>query len=116
MPSSMADLESYTCSSLCQSLNSGNGYISGTAPFCGASCTACSGTCQIVTKADAMDDYGSGCWSGDKVCCCDRTGPPAGELPDQDRLTVLSFNTYLLEVRVIGPVVKKPNLEERADG
>lgn len=63
-----------------------------------------------------MSDYGAGCWSGDKVCCCDRTGPPPGWRPDQDQLTVLNVNTYLLEVRVIGPVVKKPNLRQRSEG
>lgn len=105
-----------SCSALCQSSNSGNGRMIGTSPFCSASCAECTGTCQIVVKADGFSDYGAGCWSGDKVCCCDRTGPPPGWRPDQDRLTILNMNTYLLEVRVIGPVNKKPNLEERASG
>jgi hypothetical protein len=43
-------------------------------------------------------------------------GPPPGYRADQDQLTILNYNTYLLEVRVVGPVVKKPNMKERSEG
>merc|ERR1712204_31872 len=70
-PSSLTEVavDSYSCSSWCQSQNSGNGRIIGTAPFCTGFCRECTGTCK---QADNMNDYGSSCYLGDKVCCCDR--------------------------------------------
>ncbi len=59
-----------SCSELCQSASYGDGTIIGTSPFCGGDCSEdCTvGHCYIGSLAWA--DYGNGCWSGNKVCCC----------------------------------------------
>ena len=58
-----------SCSSYCAATGSGDGVVIGTAPFCSADCSSdCDNTCVTATKR--WGDYGSGCWSGKKVCCC----------------------------------------------
>eukprot|EP00930_Biecheleria_cincta_P008220 TRINITY_DN109619_c0_g1_i1.p1 TRINITY_DN109619_c0_g1~~TRINITY_DN109619_c0_g1_i1.p1 ORF type:complete len:475 (-),score=41.67 TRINITY_DN109619_c0_g1_i1:119-1543(-) len=104
-----------SCDGYCRSLGLGSGVVKGTAPFCDASCVECSGSCKVVTTKSGMSDYGSGCWSGDKVCCCDRVGPPPTQRADQDSLTIMNFNTFLLEVNAIITVSSKSNLEDRAE-
>ena len=67
---SMALIMANSCSEFCQSAGYGDGVIIGTAPSCGGKCSSdCSSThCYIATSEWA--DYGSGCWTGNKVCCC----------------------------------------------
>ncbi len=66
----LAKILADSCSGHCQSGSHGDGVIIGTAPFCGGNCKEdCPGrSCYIGTSNWA--DYGSGCWSGNKVCCC----------------------------------------------
>lgn len=67
----------FTCADLCQSGGFGNGQVIGTAPFCGASCSDCgSGKCFNVEEGD-VTDYGNGCATGYKKCCCDTSGGSA---------------------------------------
>merc|ERR1719506_3293790 len=48
------------------------GFVSGTAPFCGGVCADCGdGHCYHVEKG-SVSDYGHGCTSGNKVCCCSK--------------------------------------------
>jgi len=63
----------FSCSDYCQSGGWGNGHVIGTAPSCAASCSSdCAGRkCVTVSHGDVTDS-GQGCWSGDKVCCCDK--------------------------------------------
>merc|ERR1712083_260537 len=64
---------SFTCSQWCSDGGHGSyGQIIGTAPFCGSSCNSdCpNGACEVATSE--MSDYGSGCTTGDKVCCCSK--------------------------------------------
>ena len=61
----------FSCSDMCNSGGWGTGSVQGTAPFCGASCTDCDGKCFTVDEGD-VTDYGHGCATGDKVCCCDK--------------------------------------------
>lgn len=61
-----------SCSGWCKDGGHGHiGQIFGTAPACGGSCGDCNGNyCYEATSA--MPDYGHGCSSGHKVCCCSR--------------------------------------------
>ena len=62
----------FSCADLCGSGGYGGGSVSGTAPSCGGSCDDCNGNkCFSISSGD-VTDYGHGCWSGDKVCCCDQ--------------------------------------------
>eukprot|EP00929_Paragymnodinium_shiwhaense_P056752 TRINITY_DN28411_c0_g1_i2.p1 TRINITY_DN28411_c0_g1~~TRINITY_DN28411_c0_g1_i2.p1 ORF type:complete len:170 (-),score=40.62 TRINITY_DN28411_c0_g1_i2:275-784(-) len=73
----------FTCNDWCQSGNHGLGMIIGTAPFCGGDCNSdCpNGACQTATSE--MSDYGKGCASGSKVCCCStKVSTPAEEQKD----------------------------------
>merc|ERR1711933_326864 len=59
-----------SCSDWCKRAGAGDvGNIIGTAPFCDANCDECSGKCT-VGGVDEFTDYGSGCMSGNKICCC----------------------------------------------
>merc|ERR1719410_1968789 len=61
-----------SCSDWCRRAGAGDvGNIIGTAPFCDASCNECPGKCT-VGGVDEFTDYGSGCMSGNKICCCQR--------------------------------------------
>ena len=61
---------STSCSLFCQSGGYGDGTIIGTAPFCNAECSRdCKeGHCTIASGR--WSDYGNGCWTGNKICCC----------------------------------------------
>ena len=62
-----------TCDSVCQAAGGVWGHIIGTAPSCAADCDHdCKGSlfCNVVNSGDGFDDYGHGCASGDKICCC----------------------------------------------
>merc|ERR1711879_764858 len=66
----------FSCSDWCKSGGHGDfGQVIGTAPFCGASCNndCPNGSCEIATSE--MSDYGHGCATGDKVCCCSGKAP-----------------------------------------
>jgi len=66
---------SFSCSDLCSSGGWGGGHVSGTAPSCGGHCDDCNGGhCFHVSHGD-LTDYGHGCASGNKVCCCDNSDP-----------------------------------------
>jgi len=60
----------FSCSQWCSGGGHGKyGQVIGTAPFCNASCNSCpNGACTLATSE--MSDYGSGCATGNKVCCC----------------------------------------------
>lgn len=62
--------DTFSCADLCDSGGFGGGHMSGTAPSCGGSCDDCDGQCFHVSSGD-VTDYGHGCWTGSKVCCCD---------------------------------------------
>jgi len=63
----------FSCPDLCSSGGFGGGFVSGTAPACGGSCDDCNGgQCFAVSSGD-VTDYGHGCSTGDKVCCCDNS-------------------------------------------
>eukprot|EP00929_Paragymnodinium_shiwhaense_P116916 TRINITY_DN8695_c0_g1_i1.p1 TRINITY_DN8695_c0_g1~~TRINITY_DN8695_c0_g1_i1.p1 ORF type:complete len:315 (-),score=67.85 TRINITY_DN8695_c0_g1_i1:198-1142(-) len=62
----------FSCADLCQSGGWGGGEVIGTAPSCGASCADCKGNKCFGVSVDDVTDYGHGCWSGDKVCCCEK--------------------------------------------
>lgn len=65
----------FSCADLCSSGGYGGGWVSGTAPSCGGHCSDCNGgKCFSVSSGD-VTDYGHGCWTGDKVCCCSRSQP-----------------------------------------
>ena len=66
----LAYISSDSCTQFCQSGNYGDGFIVGTAPFCSAKCSSdCSSThCSLAHSR--WSDYGSGCLSGSKICCC----------------------------------------------
>ena len=69
METALAYITSESCSAFCQSAGAGDGLIIGTAPFCGGNCQEdCSTHCSIATSN--WVDYGSGCWTGNKICCC----------------------------------------------
>merc|ERR1711972_71765 len=70
-PPQHLDSTGFTCSQWCSDGGHGDyGQIIGTAPFCGASCNSdCpNGACELATSE--MSDYGHGCATGNKVCCC----------------------------------------------
>ena len=69
---SMAVAMASSCSEFCQSANHGDGKVIGTAPSCRGYCGVdCPNTkCDIAISSWA--DYGYGCWTGNKVCCCGR--------------------------------------------
>jgi len=53
------------CSEYCKASNAGHGTVIGTAPSCAGNCdTDCPGRVCTIFSA------GSGCWTGNKVCCC----------------------------------------------
>merc|ERR1719510_1182442 len=59
-----------SCSEWCSSAGHGDyGVILGTAPTCDGHCSDCNGACQVGAVGE-FSDYGAGCWSGSKVCCC----------------------------------------------
>merc|ERR1712032_560269 len=61
-----------SCSDLCSDGGHGSyGFISGTAPFCGGDCSDCGGNYCYHVEEGSVSDYGSGCATGNKVCCCD---------------------------------------------
>jgi len=62
-----------SCADLCTDGGHGTtGFISGTAPACGGVCADCGdGHCYQVEKG-SVSDYGKGCWTGNKVCCCSK--------------------------------------------
>jgi len=62
-----------SCSDLCADGGHGTvGFISGTAPACGGVCADCGdGHCYQVEKG-SVSDYGHGCATGNKVCCCSK--------------------------------------------
>jgi hypothetical protein len=71
----------FSCAALCNSGGFGNGKVIGTAPACGGHCSDCGGRkCFGVSSGD-VTDYGHGCSSGNKVCCCDRSQPPSPPPP-----------------------------------
>lgn len=66
-------IQSTSCSEFCQSGGYGDGLIIGTAPFCDGKCSRdCSKTHCAYGNLD-WSDYGSGCWSGNKICCCGKS-------------------------------------------
>jgi hypothetical protein len=72
--SALANVSSVpSCGGLCADGGHGTtGFISGTAPACGGTCADCGdGHCYQVEKG-SVSDYGHGCWSGHKVCCCSK--------------------------------------------
>jgi hypothetical protein len=87
MLAKVADVEpanAFSCSDWCKSGGHGDfGQIIGTAPFCGASCNSdCpNGSCEIATSE--MSDYGHGCATGNKVCCC------SGQAGDKERASMV---------------------------
>ena len=58
-----AYITSESCTDYCQSANYGDGLVIGTAPFC-------AGKCDQDCPNSSWVDYGNGCWSGNKICCC----------------------------------------------
>merc|ERR1711957_237823 len=67
-----ANLKGISCQSICEAKGGAYGEVIGTAPSCGVSC---SGDCDpsatfCITANSRMSDYGNGCWSGYKICCC----------------------------------------------
>merc|ERR1712093_826618 len=82
----------------------GFGQIIGTAPFCDASCDHdCQGSkfCWTSSKDAGLVDYGAGCATGDKVCCC---MGGSGE----------SFSVALPAVESAQPMIAEPAAEEKA--
>lgn len=68
-PDALAVLMATSCSDFCQSGGFGDGVIIGTAPFCDGQCGRdCTTHCTIASLD--WDDYGAGCWTGNKICCC----------------------------------------------
>ena len=64
-------VEARTCSEYCLSAGAGEGAIIGTAPVCKARCdTDCKDRLCTIANTNSFDDSGSGCWSGEKICCC----------------------------------------------
>lgn len=60
-----------SCNEACIAVGGAYGQVIGTAPACGGDCGQdCQGGFKCFIATDAMTDYGSGCWSGNKVCCC----------------------------------------------
>ena len=57
---------SSNCATACQFAGWRTGEVKGTAPFCAASANSCRNKDAVMTNWDA----GAGCWSGQKVCCC----------------------------------------------
>jgi len=107
-----AAVESQSCNSVCQAAGHGSGRIKGTAPFCDASCHGdCpNGMCWTSNKDGGLVDYGSGCWSGDKVCCCSGRSESATlsedgaakQHPDVDKLSESSDQAELMEPIGVG--------------
>ena len=80
-----ADADS--CEAQCRAATNGmvGGKILGAGPFCAGDCSKdCPSnqwasnsnypwatTCKVADSS--LSDYGSSCWSGNKVCCCDYT-------------------------------------------
>lgn len=63
----------FSCGEFCSSGGWGGGSVKGTAPSCGASCHGdCSGRKCVTVSSGDVSDYGHNCWTGDKVCCCDK--------------------------------------------
>ena len=56
------------CATACQFAGWRTGEVKGTAPFCNASPNDCRNRDGVMEKWDA----GNGCWSGQKVCCCNK--------------------------------------------
>lgn len=109
--------EAKSCSDLCNEKGLGRGRVIGTAPFCGGDCKKdCSGFCSISKRS--FSDHGSRCVRGDKVCCCDLSDASVTRMSktNKDVLTIMNFNTYLMEVNVIVQVNVKPALEDRKKG
>lgn len=81
----VADADS--CEAQCRAKSNGmvGGKIVGAGPFCSADCNndcpsnqwasntnyQWSTTCGVADSS--FSDYGTSCWSGDKICCCDYT-------------------------------------------
>ena len=61
-----------SCSQFCQSGGYGDGTVIGTAPFCAGACGRDCVTHCTYANSD-WEDYGSGCWSGNKICCCGKS-------------------------------------------
>lgn len=60
-----------TCSVLCSTGGHGTqGFIVGTAPACKGTCADCRDDHCYQVEKGSVDDYGDGCWTGHKVCCC----------------------------------------------
>merc|ERR550537_290163 len=98
-----------SCNSVCQSSGGAFGQIIGTAPFCDASCDGdCPSPrkfCFTSSKDAGLVDYGAGCATGDKVCCC------MGGAGD-------SFSVVLpaaLPVETTQPMIAEPVAEEKAE-
>jgi len=74
---------SQSCNSVCLAAGGVFGQIIGTAPACGASCANdCSSPhsiCWTSSKDGGLVDYGHGCVTGDKVCCCIGAGGTVSE-------------------------------------
>jgi len=61
-----------SCTQWCEAQNAGVGNIIGTAPTCEANCyDDCNGACTVGGVGE-FSDYGSGCWTGNKICCCQK--------------------------------------------
>ena len=68
---SFARIMASSCSDYCQSAQKGDGVIIGTAPFCDGQCSRDCPKGRLCTIAtSSWSDYGAGCWSGNKICCC----------------------------------------------
>lgn len=77
-------VNAFSCSDWCKGGGHGDfGQVIGTAPFCGASCNndCPNGSCELATSE--MSDYGHGCATGNKVCCC------SGKTGDKDGAAVV---------------------------
>ena len=68
---SFARITANSCSEFCRSARKGEGLIIGTAPFCGGKCSEdCPNGRHCTIGTSSWADYGSGCWTGNKICCC----------------------------------------------
>ncbi|KAG8460248.1 hypothetical protein KFE25_004496 [Diacronema lutheri] len=83
-PPPPAPVRSMRCADFCAEGGFGYGMVIGTAPACGASCGSdCGGECSTAT--DFFSDYGAGCATGSKRCCCARktaAAEPTPRMPD----------------------------------
>lgn len=65
----LVHIMSNSCTQFCQSGGYGDGTVIGTAPFCDGVCGRDCATHCTIANSD-WEDYGAGCWTGNKICCC----------------------------------------------